>query len=83
MKGLSIAGMIAMFLVGGGILVHGIPWLHHGVEHLADVIADWPAIGGLVGAVTAMLANGMIGVVAGALVLMAVELVQRTRALVG
>jgi predicted DNA repair protein MutK len=81
MKGLSIAGMIAMFLVGGGILVHGIPWLHHGVEHLAQAIADWPAIGGLLGALTPILSNGMIGVVAGALVLTAFELVQRTRAL--
>lgn len=35
MKFLSIAGTAAMFLVGGGILVHGIPALHHAVEGLA------------------------------------------------
>lgn len=29
MKSLSTLGMLAMFLVGGGILVHGIPSLHH------------------------------------------------------
>ena len=32
MKGLSIAGTAAMFLVGGGILVHGIPGLHDWIE---------------------------------------------------
>ncbi len=34
MKGLSIAGTVAMFLVGGGILTHGIPALHHWILHL-------------------------------------------------
>ncbi len=83
MKGLSVAGMIAMFLVGGGILVHGIPWLHHGVEHLAQVIAGWPAVGTLLGTLAPLLANGLIGIVAGALVLALVEGVQRARALLG
>lgn len=41
MKALSSLGMLAMFLVGGGILVHGIPALHHAVEHLAH---DLPAL---------------------------------------
>jgi uncharacterized protein len=35
MKGLSVVGTAAMFLVGGGILVHGIPALHHFFESLA------------------------------------------------
>ena len=34
MKGLSIAGTAAMFLVGGGILTHGVPALHHAIEDL-------------------------------------------------
>ena len=34
MKGLSVAGTVAMFLVGGGILVHGVPPLHHLLEPL-------------------------------------------------
>lgn len=47
MKALSIVGTIAMFLVGGGILAHGIPFLHHGVESLAQASASfggdcWP-----------------------------------------
>ena len=32
MKGLSIIGTAAMFLVGGGIIVHGVGFLHHYVE---------------------------------------------------
>jgi predicted DNA repair protein MutK len=32
LKGLTVAGTIAMFLVGGGILVHGIPALGHAIE---------------------------------------------------
>lgn len=39
MKALSVLGTAAMFLVGGGILVHGIPWLHHLVEHLHGPLA--------------------------------------------
>ena len=38
MKGLSVAGTAAMFLVGGGILVHGIPPLHHAIERVAQAI---------------------------------------------
>lgn len=33
MKGLGILGTAAMFLVGGGIIAHGIPFLHHISEH--------------------------------------------------
>ncbi len=75
MKTLSVLGMIAMFLVGGGILVHGIPALHHGIEHLAHVLHGLPALGGLVG----VLANGLIGVVAGAATLFLVQAVGRLR----
>jgi len=75
MKSLSVLGMIAMFLVGGGILVHGIPALHHGVQHLAELAHALPAAGTLL----PLLANGLIGVVAGALVLAVVTAVKRIR----
>jgi predicted DNA repair protein MutK len=39
MRFLSVAGTIAMFLVGGGIIVHGIPVLHHYAEHLSSIMA--------------------------------------------
>ena len=70
MKGLSIAGTAAMFLVGGGILVHGVPALHHAVEAAAKT---WPAFLAVVGPT---LADGLAGVVAGAVVLGVVSAVK-------
>ncbi len=71
MKFLSVAGTAAMFLVGGGILVHGVPALAHWVE-------AWSAsIGGLGGAITGMLINAAVGIVAGALVVGVVTLVKK------
>ncbi len=71
MKGLSIAGTAAMFLVGGGILTHGVPAAHHwiGVLTQAGGQALQPVLGlGL---------DALIGILAGALVLAGVTLVQR------
>ncbi len=62
MKSLSVLGTAAMFMVGGGILVHGIAPLHHAVEHAAALT------GALAGIASAIL-NGLLGVVAGAIVL--------------
>ncbi len=73
MKGLSIAGTAAMFLVGGGILVHGLPFLHHAVEGLVA------GLGTLARAVLPTLLHGVVGIVAGAVVLGAVVLFQRVR----
>lgn len=73
MKGLSAAGMIAMFLVGGGILVHGIPPLHHWLEHLAD------SLGQPLGSLVTILAEGVVGVAAGAATLAVVTMAQRLR----
>lgn len=39
MKGLGIAGTIAMFLVGGGIIAHGIPAIHHYTKHLSSIFS--------------------------------------------
>lgn len=61
MKFLSIAGTVAMFLVGGGILVHGIAALHHFIEGLAK------SAGGA-GWVVSTLGEGLAGLVAGALI---------------
>ncbi len=72
MRFLSVAGTAAMFLVGGGILVHGIGPLHHWVEELGHGT-------GVVAAVVPMLVNGLVGVVAGALVLALVTGVSRLR----
>jgi uncharacterized protein len=74
MKALSVAGTAAMFLVGGGILVHGVPALHHAI---ASAVGGWP---GLAGALAGTLAEALVGVVAGVLVLLGVTAVARFRA---
>jgi len=70
MKGLSVAGTAAMFLVGGGILAHGVPALHHAVEALARAA-------GALGAVLPLLADAVVGIAAGALALAAVALFRK------
>jgi predicted DNA repair protein MutK len=59
MKGLSAAGMVAMFLVGGSILVHGIPALHHWVEALTGGAGSFTAT------LAGLLVDGAVGVLAG------------------
>jgi predicted DNA repair protein MutK len=77
MKGLSIAGTVAMFLVGGGILTHGIPPLHHLIEGAAEHAGAIPGIGGLLAALTPMLGDALCGLLAGGLVVAVVTLVRR------
>ena len=79
MRFLSIAGTAAMFLVGGGILVHGIPVLHHVVESWGESAGHLPGIGIVGGALTPMLLNALAGIGAGAAVYAAIALVRRLR----
>ncbi len=72
MKFLSIAGTAAMFLVGGGIVAHGIPALHHWVEELVHGVEQWKLLGWLLAPLTEMLVHGLIGVLIGTLVLIVV-----------
>ncbi|PZU17781.1 MAG: DUF808 domain-containing protein [Shinella sp.] len=70
MRGLSIAGTAAMFLVGGGILVHAIPALHHFVVGLAPANLEWLANA---------LGSMVVGIIIGAVVLTVVTMIQRMR----
>jgi predicted DNA repair protein MutK len=60
MKGLSIAGTAAMFLVGGGILTHGIPALHHAIEGFTAGMSGATAL------LVSMSADAVVGIAAGA-----------------
>ena len=73
MKGLSVAGTIAMFLVGGGILTHGITPLHHAIEQFLS------KAGGVMATVAPLLINAAVGLITGALVLLVVTLIKRFR----
>ena len=70
MKFLSVAGTVAMFLVGGNILVHGMPFLHHFIE---------PYTRAPTGSLLSMLFSAVVGLVAGALLVLVFNLVNRLR----
>jgi uncharacterized protein len=77
MKALSIAGTVAMFLVGGGILTHGTPGAHDWLHHLAESAHVVPVLGsGLVRVLPSVL-DAVAGVLTGALVLAVVTAGQR------
>lgn len=77
MKGLSVAGTIAMFLVGGGILTHGFAPLHHFIEVFTQRVAD--GAGAFLAGLTPLLMDAVVGLAAGALVLLAVSSIKRLR----
>jgi predicted DNA repair protein MutK len=79
MKFLSIAGTAAMFLVGGGIISHGLPFLADVIERAAASAGDLPTVGMVFGAITPMLLNAAVALVVGAVVVGAVTLVKRVR----
>jgi len=73
MKILTVVGTLAMFLVGGGIIVHGITPLHHFIEN---------AIAPFSGLVSGLLSNGanlVIGFIIGSIVLLVVNLIAKLR----
>ena len=74
MQLLTVLGTLAMFLVGGGILAHGLPGMHDVVHHLVESVATLPTVGaGLAWAAPAVL-DAVLGVLAGALALAVVTL---------
>jgi predicted DNA repair protein MutK len=72
MKGLSVAGTAAMFLVGGSILEHGIPPLHHAAEAFTGEHGAWSVVKG-------MLFDALVGIVTGAVLVAAYVAVRKLR----
>jgi predicted DNA repair protein MutK len=79
MKFLGFAGTVAMLLVGGGILVHGFHGLHDLVADFTANAARTGTVGSVLAAVSPMLANLSVGMLAGAVVVALVELWKRLR----
>lgn len=73
MRMLTVVGVAAMFLVGGGILVHGLPFLHHALEALTH------GMGEVTGAVTPLFFNAMVGIGAGVVALAGITLFNSLR----
>ena len=73
MKGLSIAGTAAMFLVGGGILRHGIAPVAHTVEAFGERLQQSSA---LLAFIAPLVIDALVGIAAGAIVMAAVSAVK-------
>ncbi|CAM3542401.1 Inner membrane protein YedI [Klebsiella spallanzanii] len=73
MKVLSVVGTLAMFLVGGGIVVHGIAPLHHAIEEFAH------GQNGVIASLLPTVANLVLGFVIGAIVLAGVKAIGSLR----
>jgi len=69
MKTLSVVGTAAMFMVGGGILVHGMPGAHDMIHAVAHAVETVPAIGRTLASVAPLFIDALAGIVAGALIL--------------
>ena len=67
MRTLSVVGTAAMFLVGGGILVHGMPMAAEALHYVEELVRGLPAAGNLAAVLAGQLFNGLFGVLAGSL----------------
>ncbi len=69
MKTLSVVGTAAMFMVGGGILMHGLPGVDEFATHVVLPLHDLPLIGGVTSALMPTLMDAILGVLAGGVLL--------------
>ncbi|MEE9343167.1 MAG: DUF808 domain-containing protein [Gammaproteobacteria bacterium] len=73
MKTLSIVGTAAMFLVGGGIILHGLPFTHDAMHHATEYAQAIPDVGKFAAAITPTLMNAVAGIFFGGVVLVVVN----------
>ncbi len=66
MKALTIIGTVAMFMVGGGILSHGLPPVYHAIAQLGEMA-------GLLSGVVSLTLDVLVGLLGGALALVVVK----------
>lgn len=79
MKTLSVVGTAAMFLVGGGILVHGTPGSHGLIEFLTHAVQKLPFLGNALTLLTPFMIDALAGIAAGGLILGVMTTVRRMR----
>ncbi|OEF18846.1 DUF808 domain-containing protein [Aliivibrio logei] len=75
MKFLTVVGTIAMFLVGGGIVVHSIPFVHHALESVVSLLPSIP----YVAATYLTIGNGIIGLLSGFILLGVISTYQKIK----
>ena len=69
MKALALVGTVAMFMVGGGIISHGWPLLHHAIEALVHPLSHLPSIGTVARLLLPPILDVIVGMLAGTLAL--------------
>lgn len=79
LKTLTVVGTAAMFLVGGGILLHGLP-ISHELFHWVDDIFHGVYAANLWSGLVSILINAVTGIVAGAVILLVINLINRKKA---
>lgn len=79
MKGLTVVGTIAMFMVGGGILTHGLHVVSEQFAHIAILVGELAVVGPTFAYITPSLLNTLFGVIAGALALAFISGIQKVR----
>jgi len=67
MRTLTILGTAAMFLVGGSIIGHGIPTIHHFSEYLVEISAKVSMVGGVLTTISPILVDALVGLTVGAI----------------
>ena len=77
MKVLSVAGTVAMFLVGGGILTHGVPAVQGWIDHLAEGLRERVGSQACSARCCPRCMDALVGVLAGTVVLLGVSLIKR------
>lgn len=76
---LALVGTIAMFMVGGGILMHGLPFAHYLTEGTVAAVATLPALGAVLSALIPTLLNALAGVVVGLVLVVVMTLVGKLK----
>ena len=68
MKFLAVAGTIAMWLVGGSLITHGIHSMHDYIIATTNFMASTPFIGNILAAITPLLIDLIVGFILGAII---------------
>lgn len=77
MRTLSIVGTAAMFMVGGSIIGHGFPVLHHINENISAYLQNLPTVGSILAAISPILVDAIIGVIVGAICVTIFEFIKK------
>jgi uncharacterized protein len=77
MKALGIGGTVAMFLVGGGIMTHGMHVLEEWIAQVSISAASLPGLGAVLRGLIPMLMNAIVGIIVGGLLVLVVTVAKR------